>query len=335
MCTIMRSMDPKEFDIHLVLVSDSRDLAHLVPEYVRVHELSIPNVRKSLFEYIKKMKSIQPDAVFTTTTRTYVLAALGKQFIPSHCLISRYPNMPSQQIRRGDLKSWRLLLTKCVCNYADIVIAQTDEMAEELENYLNINKCKIRTVLNPIDRNHIDRSLENQQNPFDPGIINIVASGRLVEQKGFDVLLKAFSIIKEKLSRANLHIFGEDAIRLKEQLIQQATHLNILDSVRFHGFVSNPYPFYKYCDLFVLSSRWEGCPNVLLECLYLGKRVVATKCVPIIERIVPPELGKLVDVDDIGGLAMEIYNSLMLPTATKCDHLNVSDSDREFVQLFR
>ena len=79
------------------------------------------------------------------------------------------------------------------------------------------------------------------------------------------------------------------------------------------GFQTNPYSYIKYADCFVLSSRWEGLPNVLIEALYLGTPAAAFACIPIIERIVNDGInGYVVKAEDVNGLASAMLDAAKL-----------------------
>jgi glycosyltransferase involved in cell wall biosynthesis len=139
----------------------------------------------------------------------------------------------------------------------------------------------------------------------------IVACGRLHRQKGFDIFLVAFSKIAAKLD-VELWILGEGKERAP--LRSLAAVLGIARDVRFFGFQSNPFPYLRAADLFVLSSRWEGCPNVVVEALGLGTPVVAADC-----PFGPAEIlgngrwGRLVPVEDDAALAAAMEEVLISP----------------------
>jgi glycosyltransferase involved in cell wall biosynthesis len=319
LCTVLRSLNPSEFDMHLVLIGSKGTLTHLIPHCVKVHELGISNTRKALFSFIKKIKEIRPDSVFSTLSRTTVLSIISRPFCPEYRLVARYPNMPSLQLKWGTINGWRYWLMKKTYNKVDIIIAQTEEMAEDLHHCYKIPKKKISTIHNPVDTNYINECLEGSKDPFLSKHINIVASGRLTLQKGYETLILAFSKIKKKNNNFRLHILGQDNNNYRSTLDALIKKYDLENKIIFHGFVKNPYPFYKFCDLFVLSSRWEGFPNVLLENLYLEKKVVVTRCVPIIEKLVTNgKNGFVVDVDDANAMASAISNFHNLtPTINK------------------
>ena len=137
-----------------------------------------------------------------------------------------------------------------------------------------------------------------RQTRFSGGILAI---GKLIERKGFPVLLTAFSRLLTERS-ARLVVLGEG--RMKKRLVSLAKALRIADHVDFAGFEENPYAFLANADLFVLSSRNEALPTVLIEAMACGCPVVSTDC-PFGPREILEEgkLGPLVPVGDSEALA--------------------------------
>jgi len=331
LCTVMKALDPASFDIHLVLVSKIGAYANLIPEHVNTLVLGISNTRKALIAAIRALRRIRPDIIYATASRTAVLALLAGFFCNPYKLIVRYTSMPALDIRERYLRGWRLWLIRKLYRYADAMIAQTEEMGEELIKYFKIPRGRVHVITNPVDTDYIERSLRTTKSPFPSGSINVVASGSLCPIKGFDVLLDAFEIVAKRDGCFHLHILGSDPEGNRAGLEQRASGLGISDHLHFHGFKENPYPYYKFCDLFVLSSRREAMPNVLLECLYLGKAVVATRCAPVIERLVHEgRNGFLVDVENPEQMARAIlgYRQLQGYSAVSSGNDIVSLFDR-------
>jgi len=208
----------------------------------------------------KKLKDICPDIVYSSLGNTNilsVLAGIGK----NHKIIVRYPSMPSIEKKEGKLNGWRYLLMKIFYKKVDMIIAQTDEMAKELEQFYKIDKEKIKVIMNPVDTKHIDESVGNAKNPYENGKINVVASGRMGIEKGFDVLIESFAKVVEKRSEFHLHILGRDIDGNLEKLQKRIAELAISENVTFHGFQKNPYPYYKYYNvpLFLTTKINKMC----------------------------------------------------------------------------
>lgn len=166
----------------------------------------------------------------------------------------------------------------------DLLICQTEYMRNQLIEalpWLN-KKIKIRTIPNPVDlENMIEQS--KSLNPFTLKQPYIISAGRLIPEKGFDILIKAFSKISSDYPQINLVILGEGNERsVLEKLILD---LELQDKIFLPGFHSNVYPIFKEAELCVVSSRIEGFPNVLLQMMSQNAKVVSTKCAGGIESI--------------------------------------------------
>ncbi len=102
-------------------------------------------------------------------------------------------------------------------------------------------------------------------------------------EKAYDVLLKAFAIVRETNPTATLTFLGEGADR--KSLENLARDLQLDGSVRFRGFLGNPYSYMKQADIFISSSRYEGFSNVIVESLACRTPVVATDCPSAIREV--------------------------------------------------
>ncbi len=306
---IIRLLDRGLFDIHLVAVSAEGPLLEHIPKDITLHDL---NTSKTVFSILKLRKTIiniKPDVVYSTLFRTHqalYLSILGMRNSPK--IVMRSPNSPKLLLENKSLGLFSKVLLEIAYARADIIIAQTPEMKDEIVKYHHINEKKVYVFLNPLDTDSIDKKIVNITNPFKTKDINVVAAGRLTKQKGFDVLIKAFKYIVEKDPDFVLHIVGDDQGE-KQRLIDLVDHYLLKDNVNFLGHQKNPYQYFFFSDVFVLSSRWEGMPNTVIENLYLKKPVVATKCIPFMnELITNGDNGFLVDVDDSHELAKAILN---------------------------
>jgi glycosyltransferase involved in cell wall biosynthesis len=162
-----------------------------------------------------------------------------------------------------------------------------------------IPRSRIQVIYNPIATSDLrEKSAAILEHPWfkecEPPVV--LAVGRLTRQKGFNILIRAFSRVR-RTRAVRLMILGEGEERpFLEDLIRQ---LGLEQEVSLPGFVQNPYPYMQRASLFVLSSRWEGLPTVLVEALYLGTPIISTDCPGGSREILRDgQYGQLVPVDD-------------------------------------
>ncbi len=160
---------------------------------------------------------------------------------------------------------------------SDAIICASNGVAESISDIINLPD-KIKIIYYPVASNKIyNLSKEPVNHPWflNSKIPIILAAGRLVKQKDYPTLLRAFKLAIQK-KPVNLVILGEGKEREKlEKLIQE---LGISENVAFLGFQRNPFKYMKRASVFVLSSITEGLPNVLMEAMACGAPVVSTNC---------------------------------------------------------
>lgn len=170
----------------------------------------------------------------------------------------------------------------------DLLICQTHTMKDELIDVYSRLEQKSIVLQNPIDLNLIALSqiegIKELEKPFFDSFI--VSAGRLIPEKGFDILIRAFARLKQeddKYIDLKLVILGEGSERIKlEELIRE---LNLEKEVLLRGLVLNVYPYFKKADVCVVSSRIEGFPNVLLQMMSQNEKIVSTNCSSGVEEI--------------------------------------------------
>ena len=165
---------------------------------------------------------------------------------------------------------WKLLRLVTYHMMADHIIVQTQRAKGYFPATLH---SRVLVVPNAVTVDHEVRTTSLVVDAQKPCVISI---GRLVEQKGFDVLISAFAKLKSKFPSWTLNIYGEGPLR--SNLESLCRELEISSWVRFHGRIHNPYTVLYQANIFVLSSRFEGFPNVLLEAMACGLPVISTDC---------------------------------------------------------
>jgi len=181
---------------------------------------------------------------------------------------------------------------------ADAIVAVSNDAKRDLAAFLGVAEDRVSAIPNPAPPMR-ERSSEKRERPL------VVAAGRLVPKKGFDVLLAAFAEAPE----AELVILGEGPER--ERLERRIAELGLSARARLAGFVTDPLSWFARADLFVLSSFAEGMPNVLLQAMACGCPVVATDCPSGPREILDHgRWGRLVPPHDVQALAGAITASL-------------------------
>ena len=217
--------------------------------------------------------------------------------------------------RRGKWR-WRhvLPLIRRLYPQADAIIAVSEGVAEDLARTAGLPREAIATVYNPVvsERLHA-QAREAVDHPwFAPGAPPVIlAAGRLLPQKDFPTLLRAFARLRRQ-QEARLVILGEGKERAA--LERLARELGVADAVDLPGFAPNPFAYMARASLFVLSSAHEGLPGVLIQALACGCPVVSTDCPSGPAEILEGgRWGPLVPVGDDAALAEAMLATLAAP----------------------
>jgi glycosyltransferase involved in cell wall biosynthesis len=197
------------------------------------------------------------------------------------------------------------------------VICVSRGVAEDLVETTLARQRDVTIADNPVlDNDFRDRSLPAPEHHWlrEKTTPVIVAVGRLVRQKGFDTLIDAFARLPDRTAR--LIIFGEGTLRTS--LLDQARTLAVADRVDLPGYTADPMAQVAAADCFVLSSRFEGSPNALVEALATGTPVVSTRCPHGPQDILDNgTVAPLVAVDDPAALAQAISAQLNAANDTR------------------
>lgn len=167
----------------------------------------------------------------------------------------------------------------------DMVVCQTHEMrAVFLQHVRLIRDSRVIVQPNPVDFTQVrDMALRPENDPDISDQPFICAAGRLIPEKGFHILIEAFSFIEQQYPHLKLLIFGDGPE--KQSLNQLILFYELQDKIILKGWTPNPLPFFKRARVCVVSSVKEGFPNVLLQMMALNNCVVSTLCAGGIEDI--------------------------------------------------
>ncbi len=163
---------------------------------------------------------------------------------------------------------------KYIYSLADKIVVNSKELKREFALTL---KLKSICIYNPINKKEILRKSKEKFDlyKFNRKIVNIVSVGRLVEQKDHLTTINAIGLLKNKYN-IKLLIIGSGP--LKKFLNNKINYMGLKNNVKIIDYIKNPYPYIKNGDLFILSSKFEGLPNVLLEAIVLNKFSISSNC---------------------------------------------------------
>ena len=198
-----------------------------------------------------------------------------------------------------------------IFKFADKIIVNSDDFRREFKRYFNILPIRI---YNPIENsNFIKKKMKKKiKIPFfsDKKNLKILSIGRLVKQKDHITLLKAVNLIKFK-KKFKLLILGKGDQKNELQKFINENKLN--NCVKILNYQKNIYPFLFKADLFILSSIYEGLPNVLIEALSSGTKIISSNCKSGPREILNKKThGKLFNVGDYKKLARLITKTKIL-----------------------
>ena len=334
---LINSLNKNKYSICLVLFQDILDYKgelHFSGEIVYLDKKSRWGFLKLIFKLRKTLKTYQPDTVLSFLHYTNIVTMIAslyakRKFKLILCERSYTPKYLAK-IRLGYLRRW---LIKFTYRKADKILTVSKSIARVLEEDFNIKSEKIKTIYNPIMLNEIkDKCQKEIKHPFfeDERAKIIICVGRLAEQKRLDILLRAFSFVRKRDNSVYLIIVGDGELR--KELENLSSELRVNKWTDFVGFQSNPYAWIHKADIFVLSSDFEGFPNVILESMACGTPVISTDCPSgPNEIIVNGQSGILVPTEDEKALAEAILKLLRNETLRR----TLSEEAKRRVETFR
>jgi glycosyltransferase involved in cell wall biosynthesis len=273
---LLRHLDRSKFELHLAVVHYFGNFIDSVPEDIVVHDLKAVRVRRSFPALIRLLHRLKPDVLFSSLGYLNLAIIFLKPFIPRKTkIIIRETSIVTNNLK--DIPYSRLWkwFYRTFYNRPDAIICSCDSMIEDLAVHFRVKSNKMIRIFNPVDIEAIKLLSNEGRSPFQshgPGP-HIVAIGRLSHEKGFDRLIQEIPFLLEKKPNARLWILGHG--KLEKDLKELIKKLNLENVVLLTGFQQNPFLWLNHADLFVLSSRFEGLPNTLLEALACGCPVVA------------------------------------------------------------
>lgn len=311
MANLACSFVKRGLKVDVVLIkAEGPYLAQLPPE-VNVVELKALRVAARVPHLVRYLQRERPTALLSSMHYANEVALWAKRLsgVPTRVVVceqnnlSRYARYTSRTAER-----WTPLWTKLFYPWADGIVAASQGVAKDLGQVTGLPLERVRVIYNPVVTPDLAaRAKEPVEHPwFAPGEMPVVLGvGRLVGQKDFPTLIRAFAQVRQ-VRPSRLMILGGNAGSrpVLKALVQE---LGLESDVAMPGFVDNPYAYMAQAAVFALSSRWEGFGNVIVEAMAVGTPVVSTDCESGPAEILDHgKYGLLVPVGDSQALAAAI-----------------------------
>ena len=284
---------------------------------ISLFDLKQKRILTSFLGLIKYLREQQPAILISGLSNANTAALLATTLTHLTCkVLILHHNSWSQVLKNNPppMEYFLFFLSKILYPRAAKIIAVSNEIADELARMKTIKPIHVEYIYNPVVTPELIES--SRQKPNHPWLIEktepvLIGIGRLVQEKDFENLIRAFHKVQQQVA-CKLLILGEGPDRPKlEALIKQ---LGLSERIELPGFVKNPYAFLAYSDLFILSSRSEGLPTVLIEAMACGTPVVSTNCISGPAEILENgKYGALVPVGNVDMLANAMIESLRNP----------------------
>lgn len=287
---LAKSFIARNFEVDLVLLKVEGSFLDQIPDELRVVDLDNPRLRASIFVLANYLRREKPKALLASLHFSTEIAILAKHIagVSTKVVVCEHGSLEASKISHFSVRNLpgflgltpynATTLVRYLYRFADEVVGVSKGTANDVAEVMGCPSSRVKVIYNPVITSElIEKAKKSIQHPWfqqnQPPVI--LAAGRLVEQKDFPMLIRAFSQIKQSIS-ARLMILGTGPDRSHlERLIQQ---LGLEADVAMPGFVENPYAYMAKSAVFAMSSAWEGLPFVLIEAMATGVPVVSTDC---------------------------------------------------------
>lgn len=313
---LLRGMSARNVPLDLVLATAEGPYLEQVPKQVRVVNLAAGRVVKAIVPLSNYLKKEKPLALLSHMNHVNLAAVVAWELArkKTRLVLVEHDTLSATKTK---LLRGRLIppLAKLLYPRADALVGVSEGAARDLENQLGIPEGKVSVIYNPVVDNELVAKAKAPLNHpwFDEGSPPVfLAVGRLTIQKDFISLIKAFELVRRQIS-VRLMILGEGESRSELEAV--IASLGVED-ISMPGFVENPYAYMSRACGFVLSSRWEALPTVLIEAMACGCPAIATDCPSGPREILAAgKYGALVPVGDAKALAAAMLQVLKAPVS--------------------
>lgn len=314
---LLKGMSEKDIplDLDLVLAEAEGPYLNQVPDRVRIVNLATGRVLKAILPLSSYLRKNRPSALLSHLNHVNVVALLARNLANTNTRLVVVEHNTLSAVK-GNLIRGRFVppLMKLLYPSADAVVGVSKGVSQDLECKLSLAKGKVVTIYNPVvDIELLAKAKVFPDHPWFQQAEQPVflAVGRLSMQKDFLTLIKAFALLRKQII-ARLIILGEGELRT--ELEETINNLGISEDVSLPGFVENPYAYMSKATAFILSSRWEGLPTVLIEAMACGCPVISTDCPSGPREILEDgQFYPLVPIGDVESLSQAMLKVIQQP----------------------
>lgn len=296
----------------------SKNVKTAINDGHRVHNLDVGRTMKSIIPFSQLLKDEKPDVIISAYTDTNAAAILSATLAGqrSRLIVTEHSSLAEHWKRKSKLK--KLILKFYVSQLYKLsrsVICVSKGLSGQVSKLLG-NSKDVHTIYNPV--RFTPRDISSKPEEERERVIQLVAVGRIAEQKDYSTLIRAV----EKLNRIrSFHltivggVFCDDEYKKIISLIEK---LNVEEYITFAGYTNRVEDYYQKSDIFVLSSAWEGFGNVIIEAMSFGLPIISTNCnYGPAEILEDGKYGRLVNVGDYDDLAKMILAEYEEPLVSK------------------
>jgi glycosyltransferase involved in cell wall biosynthesis len=271
---LAQNLPAEKYELHLGLITQAETGREALPATVHLHALGASRVRAGAFRLLRLVRQLKPDLILSGMAHLNFLVLLLHPFFPRGTrVLVRQNGTISAILAFGGVPWYTRLLYRLLYPRADGIICQTQSMAEDLAQELRVRQNLLAVLPNPVDVEEIHSFLSPNPVPQAGAGPHLLAVGRLVREKGYDLLLRAMFSVRIEFPDASLLIAGAGQ---EEAALKAECHaLGLNAAVRFAGHIDRPWTLFPAATLFVVASRHEGLPNALLEAAAAGLPIVA------------------------------------------------------------
>jgi glycosyltransferase involved in cell wall biosynthesis len=280
---VLNGLDASRWDRSMYLFRAEGPYLSELSSDVRLHSGAGTSRFARWRELRRFMAATNPDLVVVFLSYFTVLSAVraaltrAKVIFNQQTPMSAFLSDADYQWRRPWRRRGFSAVTRLGYAAADLVIASSRGVAQDLTAQFGVDPSRVRVLANPVDVEAVQSAASE---PVEPAHQDrwrrpvIVAAGRLADAKNYPLLIEAFGLVRARVP-ATLFVLGQG--ERADDLRRLAAERGLGDSIVWCGFQANPWKFMRRADVFALTSRYEGFGNVLVEAMACGVPVVATR----------------------------------------------------------